>query len=523
MVLPIPILIILFNLAIQRTGATCFRRDGTVDSSATPCDPTPGAASVCCDSGSSASCLSNGVCQKSSSDPDPLHGSYWVDSCTDSTWSSPVCLGQCSVSFRVLVRSVLIILRKTNFVRAQSGGQQPFLTPCNNFKDLTSAKWCCGLSNNACCGGGSSLILPVPGSHQLPIQANSQGSSPSSTPQVIPVSSPQVSSVTVPPATVTFTPPPSTQSPVQVSSTPVSSPSSTPPPSSSPPQAAESSQSSDPGPTATASGSTTISSEKSLSSAQSSSESSQTPVATTINSILVTTLLSNSLPASSSSPPPTAGKETRKGSSAGFKIGIAIAAIILGLILLGALFWWIRKRQIAKAAASASAALGAEERHEWPGPKPLASPGSEVSVEKSELHSNTSPWAVPLMNLLKIGRAELSGISKVRMSRVGEKERVELHGNEITASQLQEIQRWREERNRQEAQVLAEIVELDGTSRATRSSLVISPALVEDSDGASGVTRSSMIISPPLDEGSDGGRLFMELANGHGVEKSRWG
>lgn len=127
------------------------------------------------------------------------------------------------------------------------------------------------------------------------------------------------------------------------------------------------------------------------------------------------------------------------------------------------------------------------------------------------------------MNLLKIGRAELSGISKVRMSRVGEKERVELHGNEITASQLQEIQRWREERNRQEAQVLAEIVELDGTSRATRSSLVISPALVEDSDGASGVTRSSMIISPPLDEGSDGGRLFMELANGHGVEKSRWG
>lgn len=96
MVRPIPILIIFLHLAIQTTSATCFRRDGTVDSSATVCDSTAGAASVCCDSGSS--CQSNGVCQKASSDPDPLHGSYSVDSCTDSTWSSPVCLGQCSVS-----------------------------------------------------------------------------------------------------------------------------------------------------------------------------------------------------------------------------------------------------------------------------------------------------------------------------------------------------------------------------------------------------------------------------------------
>lgn len=127
------------------------------------------------------------------------------------------------------------------------------------------------------------------------------------------------------------------------------------------------------------------------------------------------------------------------------------------------------------------------------------------------------------MNLLKIGRAELPGISKVRMSRLGEKQRVELHGNEITASQLKEIQKWQEERDREEAKVMAEIVELDGTSRATRTSLVISPALNGGSDAASGVARSSMIISPALDEGSDGGRLFMELANHHGVEKFRWG
>lgn len=109
------------------------------------------------------------------------------------------------------------------------------------------------------------------------------------------------------------------------------------------------------------------------------------------------------------------------------------------------------------------------------------------------------------------------------MSRLGEKARVELQGSEITASQLKEIEKWREERDRQEAQVMAEIVELDGTSRAARTSLVISPALNEGSDGASAVTRSSMIISPALDEGSDGGRLFMELANNHGVEKFRWG
>jgi hypothetical protein len=98
----IPILFLFVSFAIRIIiASSCFRRDGTVDSSAVPCDNAPGIVSACCIIGSGVKCLPNGVCQRNSTtssgsqDPDPLHASYWIDACTDSTWSSPVCLSQC--------------------------------------------------------------------------------------------------------------------------------------------------------------------------------------------------------------------------------------------------------------------------------------------------------------------------------------------------------------------------------------------------------------------------------------------
>lgn len=90
------------NFASRATAvSSCFRRDGSVDSAAAPCDTTSGVVSMCCVQSSSVKCLANGVCQQNSivsgaQDPDPLHSSYFIDGCTDSAYSSPVCLGGCA-------------------------------------------------------------------------------------------------------------------------------------------------------------------------------------------------------------------------------------------------------------------------------------------------------------------------------------------------------------------------------------------------------------------------------------------
>jgi hypothetical protein len=148
-------------------------------------------------------------------------------------------------------------------------------------------------------------------------------------------------------------------------------------------------------------------------------------------------------------------KSPQRGLSQGLKAGIAIVSISAALIVLGALFYSLKKgaasRNTTKDATSrntAHANTWMEERHELPGPQ---SPSS--FMEKPELHGNTSPYALYFLNLLGGGRAELHGTSKVRASQFAGVDRSELHG--ISAENSRARERQKEE----------DIAELDGTSK----------------------------------------------------------
>lgn len=84
--------IVLNNLSflLSMTSA-CYNPDGTATKvEHQPCNPDGQAASMCCALNRPQSikneCLSNGLCW------DVVDGSFWRDSCTDSTWNSPFCL-----------------------------------------------------------------------------------------------------------------------------------------------------------------------------------------------------------------------------------------------------------------------------------------------------------------------------------------------------------------------------------------------------------------------------------------------
>src|ERR1700738_2653497 len=77
---------------------SCYIPDGSVvtDGAYAPCNAVAGATSMCCAivpvgnaQGYNASqldtCLSSGLCEASD-------GTFWRDSCTDPTWTSPNCL-----------------------------------------------------------------------------------------------------------------------------------------------------------------------------------------------------------------------------------------------------------------------------------------------------------------------------------------------------------------------------------------------------------------------------------------------
>ncbi|KAE8449020.1 hypothetical protein EG329_008608 [Mollisiaceae sp. DMI_Dod_QoI] len=86
------------------------------------------------------SCLPNGLCTNTAGSAP----TFWRESCTDPTWTSPFCLSvldACDMDFN----------------------SNAELTPCSSLS--TNTKYCCGHNNTACCNTSTMLDVPlIPGS-----------------------------------------------------------------------------------------------------------------------------------------------------------------------------------------------------------------------------------------------------------------------------------------------------------------------------------------------------------------------
>ena len=85
-----------FSLCIAVSHAmtpACFDRNQAQRQAALPCNPNADV-SACCDEGNL--CLSNGLCQPNSTQPNGGLTPFYTGYCTDSSWSSSQCLNICN-------------------------------------------------------------------------------------------------------------------------------------------------------------------------------------------------------------------------------------------------------------------------------------------------------------------------------------------------------------------------------------------------------------------------------------------
>ncbi|KAA6412155.1 MAG: hypothetical protein FRX48_04306 [Lasallia pustulata] len=164
-------------------ATACYYPDGSrvADPAYQPCNPAPGAQSMCCGTNHTQptlddTCLPNGLCQTLGATADNM---FWRESCTDPTWDSPSCLkGFCVSGVGV------------------SGNIG--LTLCSD------GTWCCGSTSTTCCTDkqGISLAATVGGATSISVSSSITAISVSSTITATSMTSapPTITSVTTPPS-----------------------------------------------------------------------------------------------------------------------------------------------------------------------------------------------------------------------------------------------------------------------------------------------------------------------------------